>query len=80
MYPLKSVQQKLSGHLELCRWLYNRLLEESNRAKIEGKKVSQLDTQALIVELKRNKTELNNVYSSLANGKPSAADQYPSLG
>jgi len=32
IYPSKTVQARLQEQLELCRWLYNRLLEEPNRA------------------------------------------------
>ncbi|MEB3797713.1 MAG: helix-turn-helix domain-containing protein [Caldisphaeraceae archaeon] len=44
MYPSKTVQAKLMEQLELCRWLYNRLLFELNSAKEEGKKLRQNDT------------------------------------
>ncbi|WP_456329777.1 helix-turn-helix domain-containing protein [Archaeoglobus sp.] len=33
----KTVEAKLNEQLELCRWLYNRLLEEVNRAGKGGK-------------------------------------------
>lgn len=66
IYPSKAIEQKLSEQLELCRWLYNRLLEELNRARIENRSVTQRDTQALIVEIKQNKTDLNNVYSKVS--------------
>jgi len=49
----------------LCRWLYNRLLEELNKAKAEGRKLTQKDTQALIVKLKLEKPQLNMVYSKV---------------
>jgi len=65
IYPSKTIQVKLQEQLELCRWLYNRLLEELNRAKDEGRKITHHDTQALIVKLKQEKTELNNVYSKV---------------
>ncbi|MEB3797711.1 MAG: helix-turn-helix domain-containing protein [Caldisphaeraceae archaeon] len=65
MYPSKTVQAKLGEQLELCRWLYNRLLFELNKAKDEGKKLKPKDTQALIVKLKEEKPELNNVYSKV---------------
>jgi putative transposase len=41
------------------------LLEELNKAKAEGRKLSQKDTQALIVKLKTEKTELEQVYSKV---------------
>jgi len=65
IYPSKTVQRKLSEHMELCRCLYNRLLEELNRAKAEGRKITQLETQALIVKLKEEKPELKTAYSKV---------------
>ncbi len=64
LYPSKAVEAELLRHLELCRWLYNRLLEELNRAKAEGRNLMQKDTQALIVEI-REKPELKHVYSKV---------------
>jgi putative transposase len=65
LYPSKQTGEVLFQHLDLCRWLYNRLLEELNKAKVEGRKLSQKDTQALIVKLKTEKTELEQVYSKV---------------
>jgi len=64
-YPSKTAQQKLSEQLELCRWLYNRLLEELNRSGKENRKVTQRDTQALIVKLKEEMPKLKQVYSKV---------------
>ena len=60
MYPSKTLEAKLQEQLELCRWLYNKLLEEVNKAKKEGRKINWKDTQALIV-----KPELRKVYSKV---------------
>lgn len=65
IYPSKTVEAKLNEQLELCRWLYNRLLDEVNRARRESRKISRKDTQALIVQLKEEKPELKNVYSKV---------------
>ena len=65
IYPSKTVEAKLAEQLELCRWLYNRLLEEMNNARKEGRKITWIDTQALIVKLKREKPELKKVYSKV---------------
>jgi len=65
IYPSKTVQAKLQEHLELCRRLYNRLLEELNTAKSAGRKLGQKETQRLIVELKKQKPEIGNVYSKV---------------
>jgi len=55
----------LFQHLDLCRWLYNRLLEELDKAKVEGRKLSWKDTQSLILKLKTEKPELKLVYSKV---------------
>ena len=65
IYPSKTVESKLNEQLELCRWLYNKLLEEVNRVRKEGRKITQKDTQALIVKLKQKKPELRGVYSKV---------------
>jgi len=65
LYPSRKTEEILLRHLDLCRWLYNRLLEELNKAKAEGRKLSQKDTQAFIVKLKTEKPELKQVYSKV---------------
>jgi putative transposase len=65
LYPSKTTEKRLEENLELCRWLYNRLLEELNRAKSEERRLTQRDTQVLIVKLKMEKPELNMVYSKV---------------
>ncbi len=65
IYPSNIIEQKLGEQLDLCRWLYNRLLEELNRARMGNRRITQRDTQAFIVELKQSKVELNNVYSKV---------------
>jgi len=65
IYPSKTVQQILNEQLEICRWLYNRLLSEVNRARKEGWKITRSDTQALIVKLKQENPNLNKVYSKV---------------
>lgn len=65
LYPSRAQEGKLLAALDSCRWLYNRLLEELNRARADGRKISQLETQALIVKLKEEKLELKRVYSKV---------------
>ena len=65
IYLSREVQQKLSEQLDICRWFYNRLLSEVNKARKEGRKITWKDTQALIVKLKKEKPELNKVYSKV---------------
>jgi putative transposase len=66
LYPSKTAERTLNRHMELCRWLYNRLLSELSMAKEKGIKLRRTDTQALIVDLKKyEKPELGEVYSKV---------------
>jgi len=65
IYPSKTIQKKLQEQLELCRWLYNRLLFELNKAKEESRTLKPKDTQSLIVNLKQENTNLKKVYSKV---------------
>jgi putative transposase len=66
LYPSREAERKLERHLELCLWLYNRLLSELNSAREKGINFSWTDTQALIVRLKKQeKPELNEVYAKV---------------
>ena len=65
LYPNKEIEKRLEEQLEICRWLYNRLLEEINNARKEGRKITQKDTQALIVKLKKENPELKGVHSKV---------------
>lgn len=61
IYPSKAQQERMLQHMELCRWLYNELL----RAIRENPSLGRIDTQRLIVELKKEKPELKEVYSKV---------------
>ena len=65
IYPSKTVQQSLSEHLELCRQMYNRLLEELDKARRENRRLTRKDTQAFIVKLKEENPKLKQVYSKV---------------
>ena len=66
LYPSKTVEGVINRQMELCRWLYNRLLSELNLAREKGIKLKRGDTQALIVDLKKHeKPELNEVNSKV---------------
>ena len=71
LYPNKSVEEKLEESLEIARWLYNRLLEEISKARKEGRKITQKDTQALIVKLKKEEKPAlkKSLLQSIANGQ-----------
>ena len=47
LYPNRKADKKLEEQLEICRWLYNRLLEEINKARKDDRKITQRDTQAI---------------------------------
>ncbi len=63
LYPTKIIETELNRQLDLCRWTYNKLLEELNEAKEMGIKLKRYDTQRLLVKLKEEKPELKNAYS-----------------
>jgi len=65
IYPSRTTETRLNEQLELCRRLYNKLLEEVNKARKEGRKINWKYTQALIVKLKQERPELKNVYSKV---------------
>ncbi|MCW3136796.1 MAG: helix-turn-helix domain-containing protein, partial [Canidatus Methanoxibalbensis ujae] len=60
IYPSKTAETRLNEQLELCRRLYNKLLEEVNKARKKGRKINWKYTQALIVKLKQERPELKN--------------------
>jgi hypothetical protein len=39
LYPSREAEKRLERHLELCLWLYNRLLSELNSAREKGMNV-----------------------------------------
>ena len=45
IYPNRGTEAKLSEALETCRWLYNRLLEDSCKAREVGKPLSKYELQ-----------------------------------
>jgi len=65
IFPTKDVDQKLLASLDTCRWLYNRLLEEMNKARESGKTLTTYDTQNLIPLLNSENPELGRVYSKV---------------
>ena len=65
IYPSKTIQERLNEQIELCRWLYNRLLWECNKARENGGKITKGEAQAMIVELKKENPKLKKVYSKV---------------
>jgi len=56
IYPSKAVQARLNEQLELCRWLYNRLLFELNKTREEGIMLKQIEGNVKGVIVKREKS------------------------
>ena len=94
LYPNKEQERKLEEQLEICRWLYNRLLEEIDKARKEGKfstpslkkrgkqrkMITQKDTQGMIVKLKEECSRFEEgLFKSSANGELSVMEQYTSI-
>ncbi len=79
IFPDKATHQKLAEALDACRsldcieaagdvvaaWLHNRLLQELNKAKEKGIKLSTYETQNMIQSLKLENPKLNLVYSKV---------------
>ena len=62
LYPKKEQEEKLLETLELCRQTYNYFL---GQWKGKEKTPSRLELQAQLPKLKKEKTELNKVYSKV---------------
>jgi len=66
VFPSKKQIRILNQQLEECRWLYNYCIEERREAWKKNKKsLNYFDQKSKLIELKRNKTSLNNVYSQV---------------
>ncbi len=66
LYPNKQQQATLIEQLDICRKLYNKLLEECKKAREKGEKLTQNRTQSFIVGLKNNSMpELKGVHSKV---------------
>ncbi len=63
IYPNKETRDTLDGQLKLCAFVYNKLLEEINSATSKNLEITQKDTQKLLIKLKKENPELDNVYS-----------------
>ncbi len=64
LYPTEIQQALLEKHLSLCRWIYNHFLEERKTLYENNKrKITCYDQIKQIPKLKKEKPELQNVYS-----------------
>ncbi|HMF31492.1 MAG TPA: helix-turn-helix domain-containing protein, partial [Candidatus Lokiarchaeia archaeon] len=65
--PSRAQVGTLCRHLETCRHLYNRLLEELNRAHEAGETISWQSAVGLVPKWKKSTfPELQGVYSRVA--------------
>jgi len=60
LYPKKEQEEKLIRTLDICRDLYNYLLSETRKRKIH-----RYEIQSMLVSLKKDRRELNEVYSKV---------------
>jgi len=65
IYPTEEVEREPLASLDTCRWLYNRLLEEMDKARESGKTLTIYDTRNLISLLKYDNLGLRKVYSKV---------------
>ena len=64
LYPTRSQQRILEKHRSLCCWLYNHFLEERKTLYKKNKtKISCYDQIKEILALKKEKPELQEIYS-----------------
>ncbi|UXM84277.1 RNA-guided endonuclease InsQ/TnpB family protein [Methanococcus aeolicus] len=61
IYPSKRLQETIEEHLNICRYLYNYLLEQ----KTKNPKLNKGDTQKLITLHKKENPELKKVHSKV---------------
>ena len=66
LLPSKAQRTKLAQTLELCRWVYNEILETRKNAwEQEQKSISHYDTIKMLPGWKEQKPELKSVYSQV---------------
>nr|MDO8133041.1 transposase [Candidatus Njordarchaeum guaymaensis] len=65
LYPNKEAEGRLSRNIEICRWLYNKLLEVKKQANRDNRRTDKKDLQSLLVSLKKENPMLNEVYSKV---------------
>ena len=66
LYPTKAQKTKIDATLELLRWVYNETLEvRRNSWEKERKNVSLFKTNKMLTVWKKERPELNNVFSQV---------------
>ncbi|MDA2936097.1 transposase, partial [Patescibacteria group bacterium AH-259-L05] len=75
-YPTKAQQALLESQLSFCRWLYNYFLEQRKNAYEKDKtRITCFDQIKQIPELKKEKPELNKIYSQVLQDVPRRLDK-----
>ncbi|MDA2935807.1 transposase [Patescibacteria group bacterium AH-259-L05] len=76
LYPTKAQQALLESWLCSCCWLYNHFLEQKKDAYEKDKtKITCFDQIKQIPELKKQKPELNQIYSQVLQDVPRRLDK-----
>lgn len=66
IHPTKAQATKLTGTLDLCRWVYNKTLETRKNAwEQEGTSLGYLETKKMLPQWKEDKPELKQVHSQV---------------
>jgi putative transposase len=66
LYPTRKQQRLLQAQLDECRWLYNHLLEQrKNSWEQEKKSIGYFNQCKYLIDLKKERESLNNVYSQV---------------
>src|SRR5512138_1722898 len=75
IYPTKSQRAKMEGTLNLCRWVYNQTLAlRKNAWENENKSISRHDTHNLLPTWKKDKPDLQEVFSQVLQNVQARVD------
>jgi len=76
IYPTSKQKKSLQKYLDGCRWVYNKTLEvRKNSWESEKKSISLYDTQKFLTEWKKEKLELNDVFSQCLTNAQARLDK-----
>lgn len=65
LYPNKEQREKIDKTIDLCRFLYNSMLEHRIICYKKGKSVTRIEQQAELTEIKKEFPEYKNIYSQV---------------
>jgi len=76
IYPTSKQKKFLQTYLDACRWVYNKTLETRKKSwEDEKKSLSLYDTQKLLTLWKKDKLELNDVFSQCLTNAQNRLDK-----